>query len=160
MGRFHRESPAVKRFKQSQQYTTITDLYQQSRVALAQFSDHPKDVLIFLASLHQADVQFAQAVTSGRYDSSIADCADAIFIDINSLIAATLQFNHSPQFPQFDLENRMIASATSDNATRYWRQADMIEILYQQLFIELLHQSPGDSNSIERVSDTKQIKLD
>lgn len=159
MGRFHRESPAVKQFKQSQQYEILTDLYQQSRVVLAQFNDHPKDVLIFLASLHQADVQFAQAVTAGQYNSSVADCADTIFIDINSLIAATLQFNHSPQFPQFDLENRMIASATSDNATRYWRQADMIEILYQRLFTELLHQSPGDQNSIDRVSDAKQIKL-
>ena len=159
MGRFHRESPAVKQFKQSQQYETLTDLYQQSQVVLAQFSEHPQDVLIFLASLHQADVQFAQAVTAGQYDSSVADCADTIFIKINSLIGTALQFNHSPQFPQFDSENRMIASATSDNATRYWRQADMIEILYQRLFVELLRQSPGDQNSIDRVSDTNQIKL-
>ena len=93
MGRFHRESPAVKQFKQSQQYETLTDLYQQAQAVLAQFSDQPQDVLIFLASLHQADVQFAQAVTAGQYDSSVADCADTIFIKINSLIGTTLQFN-------------------------------------------------------------------
>lgn len=159
MGRFHRESPAVKQFKQSQQYETLTDLYQQAQAVLAQFSDQPENVLIFLALLHRADVQFAQSVTAGQYDSSVADCADAIFIKINSLIGTTLQFNHSPQFPQFDSESKMIIAATSDNATRYWRQADMIEILYQRLFVELLHQSPGDQNSIDRVSDAKQIKL-
>ena len=160
MGRFHRESPAVKKFKQSPMYQRIIVLSDESASAMANFNDNPQLTLIFLAKLYQLYVDFADQISQQKYDASVADEADTSFMKLNSLIATTLEFNHSAQFPQFDSEQKMLISTSSDNDTRYWRQADMIELLYNRLFTELLNQSPGDVNKIDQVADTKQIKLD
>lgn len=156
MGRFHRESPEVIEFHQSELYQRLQKFDQDESDNALNFQKDLSSFLVFLANVFDVYKTFAERINDQTYNSRVADDADDLFLKINSAISAVLKFNHSQSFPLFDADVKLL-DESADYALRYWHQADMIEALYRNFYQELFGVLPNADDVITNVVQTQKI---